>query len=431
MLNVAASDMASDVDMATWFLNSTSFHMEVTTVNGSPVSSNETAREGNTHLYLLMAMLIIFSIVGTFGNIFVLYGFSKMLRQNLTSTVFILTLAGTDLLTTMVIIPFTVYMELVEFKGMPDAVCKAYHFLITGTVPYSIFMMVAIAVDRYLCICRPFLHFMNLRRAKIVVIVLALWAVLLGLIISLFYGVYERTPETISSALNVTEVDANFTLLFPDSNETTFLENYTVMVEENVTRIKYRGFCDRNDLIFALSFQSALQYFHSSLFVIAVIIVGILYGCIFIAVTKRRKKTQKIRSTNSVVYNCNGNSSNRRESVFMQLTQRKRRSSTQESTKRNSRRSERAFVANLRTALTLFIVTLAFIIVFLPGWLMALRLVPFNLFLFYLHLLHNVINPFIYAFMNETFRRVVRKLFACSPARGPSVVIAGMSQTTC
>ena len=41
-------------------------------------------------------------------------------------------------------------------------------------IPFSLFIMVAIAVDRYLCICRPFTRLLTVRRAKMTVVALNL-----------------------------------------------------------------------------------------------------------------------------------------------------------------------------------------------------------------------------------------------------------------
>jgi len=53
--------------------------------------------------------------------------------------------------------------------------------------------MVAIAVDRYLCICHPWrsAQLMNQSRAKLVVTSLALFAALIGICVALMYGVYR------------------------------------------------------------------------------------------------------------------------------------------------------------------------------------------------------------------------------------------------
>ena len=68
-------------------------------------------------------------------------------------------------------------------------------------------------------------------------------------------------------------------------------------------------------------------------------------------------------------------------------------------------------VANLKTAAMLFVVTVVFIVTFLPALLMSLQLVSHNLILFYLYFVNNVANPVIYSFMNRNFRDNLRRLF--------------------
>lgn len=111
--------------------------------------------------------------------------------QGLTSTIFILTHAGTDFVTCLITIPFTIAMEALHFDIKLDFFCKFYHFLITTTVPFSAFVMVTVAVDRYLCICHPYLRWMTERRAKIIITCLAIFIFIYGGMISSQYSVYD------------------------------------------------------------------------------------------------------------------------------------------------------------------------------------------------------------------------------------------------
>ena len=70
------------------------------------------------------------------------------LSPQLTSTIFILTLAGSDLFTCLVSIPFTIAMEQLDFQTHSDFFCKLYQFLQLTTVPFSVVVIIAIAVDR-------------------------------------------------------------------------------------------------------------------------------------------------------------------------------------------------------------------------------------------------------------------------------------------
>ncbi|KAI0237511.1 hypothetical protein LSAT2_011942, partial [Lamellibrachia satsuma] len=108
-------------------------------------------------LHVMMAVFAAFSFVGTAGNGVVLYVFWRK-KDKLVATVFILTLAFVDFITCLVVVPYTMYMEYSGFRLRYDFFCKTYHFLITSNIPFSALVMVAIAVDRYLCICHPLLR---------------------------------------------------------------------------------------------------------------------------------------------------------------------------------------------------------------------------------------------------------------------------------
>jgi len=54
----------------------------------------------------------------------------------------------------------------------------------------------------------------------------------------------------------------------------------------------------------------------------------------------------------------------------------------------------------------LFVVTVVFVVTFLPAFLMVLKLVPYNIIVFYFYFANNVANPVIYSFMNRVHRNV-------------------------
>ena len=78
---------------------------------------------------------------------------------------------------------------------------------------------------------------------------------------------------------------------------------------------------------------------------------------------------------------------------------------------------ERYRMANLRTAAMLFVVTVVFVITFLPASLISLHLVPYHIFVFYFYFVNNVANPFIYSFMNKNFRDELQPLFCHKSGR--------------
>ena len=114
----------------------------------------------------LLVVLSIFTVVGSVGNGLVLFVFSRV-RDKTTAQLFILALAAIDLFTCMIIIPLTMFVEYTRYDIQFDWLCKLYQFLITSKVPLSAFIMVAIAFDRYFCICHPLRKIITTRRTKV------------------------------------------------------------------------------------------------------------------------------------------------------------------------------------------------------------------------------------------------------------------------
>ncbi|XP_052760345.1 neuropeptide Y receptor type 4-like isoform X2 [Mya arenaria] len=246
-----------------------------------------------------IAIIGVLSIAGIIGNSLVLYVFTRQ-KQKLSSTIFILTLAGTDLITSMVTMPYTIALECLRYNVGHDAICKIYHILTTTTIPFSASVMVAIAVDRYLCIVHPFKNAMTIRRAKISVVVLAIGSVCLGMPLSLSYGVYKR--EVLTSDIFSGIIDQ---VHFNDGSNMSSLEgaisnisevhieptNETLHSQsEDVYFMRATGICFKNLLIFGEDFFNVYQKVYSAYFAICAVIVIILYVFIYRSVLHRRRK---------------------------------------------------------------------------------------------------------------------------------------------
>ena len=68
-------------------------------------------------------MLAVLSIAGSAGNALVLCVFTRR-KDNLVSTVYIISLAVVDFITCLIVVPFTIYIEHANFCISSDAVCK-------------------------------------------------------------------------------------------------------------------------------------------------------------------------------------------------------------------------------------------------------------------------------------------------------------------
>ncbi|XP_053378912.1 uncharacterized protein LOC123526610 [Mercenaria mercenaria] len=547
-------------------------------------------------IIVITCMLSCFSVVGTTGNAFVLYVFSRKKDKN-TSTIFILALASIDFVTCLFLIPFTIVVEFMYKRINSDVMCKVYQFFITSHVPFSAFIMVAIAFDRYFCICRPWMKFLDIRFAKRIIMSLLAFSLTLGLITSLAYGVYHRKPTVYK---NITSEQANNSsqAIGSEFNSSITLQIDNLQGTQNCssgnkgTVIKYKkcqfsevagnneylnttfsetdfvftGFCYPNEIILSKEFRRVYQTVYASLFLIAFITVFILYALIYRSILVRRSKKLQSSLTykysngkKSALFTCmfprqehvpeqiqmttpNTNLNNQQKESKMtgsdsslepmstatcqtstlghcnmenqieteqiirkesskSLTfnnknlsneiikeesensssadgatskikitpnnlnlpetdnkkTRKRRKrnrrflkslgkkddntkninkrivvtdvengtvaqkenfkvTTYNICRKDTRKSvrEKHRLANIKTAGILFIVTIVFIIAFLPAWLMATKLIPPNMIVFYTYFIYNVANPVIYAFFNQAFQQEMKTVLKCS-----------------
>ncbi|XP_052212442.1 5-hydroxytryptamine receptor 1A-alpha-like [Dreissena polymorpha] len=413
---------------------------------------------------IAVAMLSVLSIAGIIGNALVLFVFTRQ-KQKLSSTIFILTLAATDFATSFLTMPFTIAMEILNYNVKHDAICKLYHVLTTTTIPFSASVMVAIAVDRYLCIVHPFKHAMTIKRAKITVTVLAVFSVFLGLPLSLSYGVYSREDlAPILDALNNGSNSHEQESYFPSEANGTKMNNTTTVSGNDMKFIFYTGICHKNLLMFGEDFFNIYQKIYSAYFANCAVIVIILYTIIYRSVFIRRRK--RLHLTDSCcgflgpiqIPNCENNEHEQTELTMLNGSAKDKSPSSACSGKRlrdealktdrkdvdqkngdtetkielkelctntadrenhtrpngiSRAKLEKLRMANTKTALCLSIVAATYILAFLPAWLMALKIVEMNVVVFFMYFIYNVANPIIYAFLNQSFRNHLQSLLKC------------------
>lgn len=379
-------------------------------------------------ILVVIGYLMTFSLAGSVGNAFVIYIFSRK-REKSTTTVFILVLAMTDFFTCLVIIPFTIYYEVMAKRINNNVQCKVYMFLITSNIPFSAFIMVLIAFDRYFKICRPWNQCLDIRMSKKIVIAVLIFALSLGIIPSLTHGVYPISDET-STKENVTT-----SLGFAGDKQGA--HNGTVMVLNNTAyqdlrpkfpgnvssnssdmRRIYEGYCMPVHEYFSQIFMNTYQNTYASLFLISCAFVTVLYALIFKSITLRRYKKSKRafkgmdrRTSTAITNTC----TTRLTTTEPPVTDQNRRAPTNNNYVNESKRSVRnkLRLANIKTAGILFVVTIVFILAFLPAWLMSIRVIKANIIVYYLYFSHNIANPIIYAFFNVTFRKDIRNAVYC------------------
>ena len=408
---------------------------------------------------------------------------------------FILVLALTDLLTSAVCMPYTILMEALNYQLRHDALCKLYYFVITCSVPFSVFIMVAIATDRYLCICRPQWHLINYTRARNVSVVLLLLAVMIGVVMALFHGVYldfdslndvveRKVIEDQSQGHSPPQSCSNETFGNDCTNGSSGIEAARVDFHSKIKELQHlvkevllvcnedpRGVftetCLLNQVLLPGDYFRIFRKIYLSFFAVCLMVIFVLYIFIFRTVLASRKlkfRRESRRWQASMMASASATGSQtpldhrdtcwhenkpttstseaialqamssatvknivKQEDQLLEYTE-SPTSSDAKDTAAKARRFprnpskrlggtvsgrgllEKYFLANIRTAAMLFVVTFTFIICYLPSWLMAFKVMDLNVVVFYLYFSNHIVNPVIYAFMNPTFRKNLKSL---------------------
>lgn len=417
-------------------------------------------------IHVAMGMVALLSVCGIIGNALVIFVFSRQ-KHKLSSTVFILTLAVTDFISSLVTMPYTVVMELMEYNIGYDFPCKLYQFMKTTTIPFSAFVMVAIALDRYLCIVYPFKHIMTIKRAKVTVTMLALLAFVIGIMCSLMIGTYHVSqPKAQECIIRDSNHNSSNVLRYADEKGANISMAYVSFLNDlKESEAKtgapeppvksgdiVHGLCGVTTVILTKEFIYTYQKIYSSLFGICAVAVVILYCLTYRSVLAHRRKRLNISnrccgilskgdhddcgsehtefSTLHVEKISNGNGT---ENIRLQdkydensVTDTPVKEAVNKSGRKKSEydtharpggvsraKLKKLRVANIKTALMLSIVAFLFIVAFTPAWMMALHVLSMNVIVYYLYFTYNVANPVIYAFLNNSFRTHLQQMFRC------------------
>jgi hypothetical protein len=263
---------------------------------------------------------------------------------------------------------------------------------------------------RYLAVCHPHARVMTRRRA---------WTVT---VVSLVCCMFSVTPSGLMSGHYVTDHHGN---------------------------LCYSGVCheDGSDTsLIPMSGHTAYSIFLSCVFVTCVAVISCFYVVIFVSVYRRFKKQ---RLKNQVIPAATSNASNIFKTKAQKLTPaapsiaatineeetansaacdggdvEKQNNDNKHhlaatSRTRNGSKVERSSVSggsrsgHMRTAKMLLLVTLVFILSWLPFFLIKLHIVPNIVSVRLTFFLSNMINPLIYSFTNSTFSEYAWKLLNC------------------
>jgi len=319
-----------------------------------------------------------------------------------------------------------------------SSMCICVQFLITCNIPFSAMIMVAIAVDRYLSICQPLFSALTPLRAWLVTVVLAVFAAAIGVCVALMYSVRHYAPlpddrkQFSSNQSTVSTTIAGCLQTSPDHDEVTTAGCTTTSPQSAVVEVD-RGMCYPAEETFSTDFIWYFQKAYNSLYLACFIAVVVLYILIYRSVLTRRSRRQRQKNrsvslittysqrprpstrpkANSVISFAEETNAAELQELALgcQDTITALASTTAEAVALQAVRDrKRNRVANLKTAAMLFVVTVVFVVTFLPAFLMTVQFIPYNMIIFYMYFANNVANPIIYSFMNHNFRGQLKRM---------------------
>lgn len=331
---------------------------------------------------------------GFIGNILVLHVFHLKFKKT-SSNYFILSLAVFDLFTCTVGMPTEIYDMLYSYTFYSAAGCKLLRFAETVSTFGSVFILVAMACDRYVKICLP-MKIVELFKIKIIC-----FATLVG-------GLAMSAPTLFVYGIRV--VNVTHGIMGADCS-----------LEEEYT----------NSMFFVVYFQSLMAMFAVSL----LIMIG-LYIRIGVEIRRRQQRMigERVSRKPDVIPNSREYRIKYLPSISNDDSQLVDTHSLKEEHKKCLRKISRSQsivqkIKASRSTVILFTVTVAFVVSFLPsvaitsirslkdGTALSLEL-DFVRKLFYrFYFINSAINPVIYSFLNPDFRKecikILRKCFSC------------------
>lgn len=284
---------------------------------------------------------------------------------------FILVLAVSDLLVCVIIIPATIMMEITQFRLSIDILCKLYYVLFVTNTTFSSLLISAVAFDRYLFICHSLKHILTLMRAKILVSTLALFSLGVGI--------------AAGCVVSVKPIHPNF------AGDTNRISDY--ICEENEYM---HGISDFQKIV-----SQIIKYFNHAWYLACILIVLILYSCVFWAIVSTRSRSHKLTVSTAINRLNSRETSYERESSSNITVARQRMTSIPSI----FRQKAQFTFQNFRSALMLFIIALVYILTFVPALVIANGWAQQNLVLLYLYYVNSAANPCIYAIFTPSFRR--------------------------
>lgn len=370
-------------------------------------------------IVVMTVTLSIVGFLGIFGNVVVIIACIIFSSSEHNTQHYLLSIAVVDFIICLVLIPYRIAAYHVI---IPEIACKIFEGLTYFTESLSLGLLLAVALDRYLAVCHP-VYFANMKY-------------------------FPRVWACITAAVMLT-VGIPAGLLAGD------YEFVSINATNSSGLVCYTGVCDANGLDLRYSDSKGLSiyvYYLTVLYLVAVCSFIVLYARVFQTVYRKfAHKTTPVRLTNLTKVrgpqrrSCfrrprqpSLNSAETMDEGFKRTSASQRGADAQDPSfthdlhcgnlNQNCLKSvctkkegwscalgngnERISKVQMhqRIAISCLMVTVAYIVTWVPFFLIRLGFVPNIITLRLAFFWSNMINPFIYSFANRKFRENILSL---------------------
>ena len=373
-------------------------------------------------------LLSLYIILGIFGNVTVILVYGLRMKKKTENRYFIPVLAVSDLTGVIVCSSFALALNMMQAQFYNTHLCKAWWFFAALTTSMSIFLLLIIAAQRYITVCRPVGSQMTLMHKRLAIGLSIGLAIIVAGPTSALYGSVEF-PNSDGSIVGVRcsklkDVSKAGSLVYGVVVVLVILTSITLMIyfysrigHKLFIHFKYRTTVDsdkrRPSCTEQGSSNSESGYDKEMCTSTSQVDMN--------TVDQHESNTDDEVDINTV----DQRESSTNEEKTPTSVETKQKTSRQHKSKKDHEQINRRVMHKL--TIMFMLITFVFLICYIPKVVLLLieGLDPnfwenFSdnersavLFIYRIFILNNVVNPFIYAFMDLEFRKEVKSMFRC------------------
>ncbi|XP_052798373.1 orexin receptor type 2-like isoform X3 [Mya arenaria] len=126
----------------------------------------------DTSQWILIAAYIVVFLIGLLGNVLVCCVIWQNHSMRTVTNIFIVNLSIADIAVIVMCLPLTLLVDITETWFLGTVICKINQFTMTTTIAVSVLTLTAISVERWYAICHPLSFHSTVRRARAIIVVI-------------------------------------------------------------------------------------------------------------------------------------------------------------------------------------------------------------------------------------------------------------------